>query len=68
MAICAYNVVRGVMCLSAAAAGVVPRQLSFSTAQDAVMAAWPYLQRACAAAEFREELEPGGGGGASQTP
>lgn len=56
MAVCAYNVVRGVMCLSASAAGVAPRQLSFSTAQDAVMAAWPYLQRAQTAAEFREEL------------
>jgi hypothetical protein len=31
--------------------------LSFSAAQDAVMAAWPYLQRARAGAAFQEELE-----------
>src|SRR5678816_360471 len=37
MAICAYNVVRAVQYLSASAAGLTPRQLSFSVAQDAVM-------------------------------
>jgi len=57
MAVCAYNVVRAVICLSASRAGLRPRQLSFSTAQDAVMAAWPYLQRAKAMAEFHEEME-----------
>ncbi|MCI0353299.1 MAG: IS4 family transposase [Acidobacteriales bacterium] len=57
MAVCAYNVVRAVMYLSASRAGLQPRQLSFSTAQDAVMAAWPYLQRAEAMAEFQEEME-----------
>jgi putative transposase len=57
MAVCAYNVVRAVMYLSASRAGLRPRQLSFSTAQDAVMAAWPYLQRAEATAEFQEEME-----------
>jgi hypothetical protein len=55
MAVCAYNVVRAVISLSASKAGLRPRQLSFSTAQDAVMAAWPYLQRARAMAEFHEE-------------
>jgi len=45
MAVCAYNVVRATMYLSASQAGLTPRQLSFSSSQDAVMAAWPYLQR-----------------------
>jgi hypothetical protein len=57
MAISAYNIVRAVQYLSAAQAGLTPRQLSFSTAQDAVMAAWPYLQRASDSAEFHQELQ-----------
>jgi len=57
MAVCAYNVVRAVMYLSASNAGLTPRQLSFSAAQDAVLAAWPYLQRAPSAAEFQEEVQ-----------
>jgi hypothetical protein len=57
MAICAYNVVRAVQYLSASAAGLTPRQLSFSVAQDAVMAAWPYLQRASTQAEFHQEVQ-----------
>jgi len=57
MAICAYNVVRAVQYLSASQAGLRPRQLSFSTAQDAVLAAWPYLQRASNSAEFHQELQ-----------
>ena len=57
MAVCAYNVVRAVLYLSASKAGITPRQLSFSTAQDAVMAAWPYLQRAASAAEFQKEVQ-----------
>ena len=57
MAVCAYNVVRATMYLSASRAGLKPRQLSFSGSQDAVMAAWPYLQRASSQAEFHQELE-----------
>jgi hypothetical protein len=57
MAVCAYNVVRAVIYLSASQAGLKPRQLSFSVAQDAVMAAWPYLQRAETAAEFHQEVQ-----------
>ena len=57
MAVCAYNVVRATMYLSASQAGLTPRQLSFSTSQDAVMAAWPYLQRASSQAEFDQEVE-----------
>ena len=57
MAVCAYNVVRAVIYWSAAQAGLRPRQLSFSVAQDAVMAAWPYLQRADTTAEFQQEIQ-----------
>ncbi len=57
MAVCAYNVVRAVMYLSASGAGLTPRQLSFSAAQEAVMAAWPYLQRAHTQAEWHDELQ-----------
>jgi hypothetical protein len=57
LGVCAYNVVRAVMYLSASQAGQSPRQLSFSTAQDAVMAAWPYLQCAGSQTEFQEELQ-----------
>jgi putative transposase len=57
MAVCAYNVIRAVMYLSASNAGLTPRQLGFSAAQDAVLAAWPYLQRAPSAAEFQEEVQ-----------
>jgi len=56
MAVSAYNMVRAVMYLSASGAGLTPRQLSFSAAQDAVMAAWPYLQRAQSQAEWHDEL------------
>ena len=57
MAVSAYNVVRAVMYLSARGAGLTPRELSFSAAQDAVMAAWPYLQRAHTQAEWHNELQ-----------
>jgi hypothetical protein len=56
-AVCAYNVIRAVMYLAAAGAGITPRQLSYSTAQDAVMVAWPYLQRARSADEFHDEMQ-----------
>ena len=57
MAVCAYNIVRAVQYLAASRAGLTPRQLSFSSAQDAVMAAWPYLQRASSPAEFHQEVQ-----------
>ena len=57
MAVSAYNMVRAVMYLSASGAGLTPRELSFSAAQDAVMAAWPYLQRAHTPAELHDELQ-----------
>jgi len=57
MAVSAYNIVRAVMYLAACGKGLTPRQLSFSAAQDAVMAAWPYLQRAHTLAELHDELQ-----------
>ena len=57
MAVAAYNVVRAVMYLAASAAGLTPRQLSFSSSQDAVLVAWPYLQCAHTSAEFQDELQ-----------
>src|ERR1039457_3188780 len=57
MAVSAYNLVRTVIYLAARHDGVAPRQLSFSTAQDAVMAAWPHLQRARTQAQYHRELE-----------
>ena len=56
MAVSAYNIVRAVMYLAACQAGLTPRQLSFSAAQDAVMAAWPYLTGAETDAEYEREL------------
>ena len=56
IAVTAYNVVRAVMFLAARQAGLTPRQLSFSVAQDAVLAALPFLQRA-SPAEFASELQ-----------
>src|SRR5438034_13284 len=57
MAVCAYNVLRAVMYLSASGAGLTPRQLSFSGTQDAVMAAWPFLRRAHTQAQWHDELQ-----------
>jgi len=57
MAVAAYNVVRAVMYLAASASGLVPRQLSFSSSQDAVLVAWPYLQRARSPIEFDQQLQ-----------
>ena len=57
MAVCAYNVLRAVMYLSAAGAGLTPRQLSFSGTQDAVMAAWPFLRRAHTQTQWHDELQ-----------
>lgn len=57
MAVTAYNVIRAVMYLAASATGLSPRQLSFSSSQDAVMVAWPYLQCPRTPDEFQAELE-----------
>ena len=42
-AICAYNLVRAVMCLAARRAGIPTRRLSFTQVLDVVNAAWPRL-------------------------
>jgi len=57
LAVAAYNVVRAVQCLAAHSAGLTPRQLSFSAAQDAVMAAWPDLQSAPSPTKFRTIMD-----------
>lgn len=50
-AICAYNLVRAVMCLAGRRAGIAARQLSFTQVLDVVNCAWPQL----IAAETREK-------------
>jgi hypothetical protein len=57
MAVAAYNLVRAVIFLAARRAGLAPRQLSFSAAQDAVMAALPHMQRAHSKNQYERELE-----------
>jgi hypothetical protein len=57
LAVTAYNLVRAAMYLAAQRAGLTPRDLSFSAAQDAVMAAWPELQRAQTVDELEREME-----------
>jgi putative transposase len=56
MAMAAYNLVRAAMYLAARQAGLSPRQLSFSSSQDAVIAAWPDLLRAQAAGDAQPAL------------
>jgi hypothetical protein len=46
MAICAYNLVRAVMCLAARRSGVPARRLSFTQTLDVVNGAWPRLTSA----------------------
>jgi putative transposase len=46
MAICAYNLVRAVMCLAARRSGVPARRLSFTQTLDVVNGAWPRLASA----------------------
>lgn len=50
-AICAYNLVRAVMCLAARRSGIAARRLSFTRVLDVVSYAWPHLVQA----ESREE-------------
>jgi len=52
-AICAYNLVRAVMCLAARRSGIPARRLSFSQSLDVVNGAWPRL----ATARTREAYE-----------
>ena len=56
-AICAYNLVRAVMCLAARRAGIDPRRLSFTQVLDVVNMAWPRLRAAQSKQEHDEEFE-----------
>jgi putative transposase len=52
VAVSAYNLVRAAICLAALQAGISPRRLSFSRAQDIVRAELPGLQQAPTEEEF----------------
>lgn len=60
-ALCAYNLVRAVMCLAARRSGIAARRLSFTQVLDVVNCAWPRLiaaeSRAAHDAEFEHVLE-----------
>jgi hypothetical protein len=57
MAICAYNLVRAVMCLAARQSGRDPRQLSFAQVLTVVDCAWSKLAGAATGAEFENEFK-----------
>jgi hypothetical protein len=56
-AICAYNLVRVVMCLAARRAGIPTRALSFTQVLDVVNGAWPRLMTATSQQAHEQELE-----------
>ena len=56
MAICAYNLVRAVMCLAARKSRVDPRQLSFAQVLNVVDCAWPKLAAATTPEKMKREL------------
>jgi len=56
-AMCAYNLVRAVMCLAARRAGLEARQLSFTRVLDLVNTAWPQLSAAQTKQEHDEHFE-----------
>jgi hypothetical protein len=56
-ALCAYNLVRAVMCLAARRSGIVPRSLSFTQVLDVVNCAWPHLIAAESQAAHDAEFE-----------
>jgi len=57
LAVAAYNLVRGVMCLAARRSKLTPRQLSFSFVQTVVEAALPGLDQAGSDEEYRLRLD-----------
>jgi hypothetical protein len=57
VAICAYNLVRAVMCLAARKRNLDPRQLSFAMVLNAVDCAWPKLVGADTAEQFQAEFD-----------
>jgi hypothetical protein len=57
LAVAAYNLVRGTMCAAAHAAGIDPRQLSFSRVQDVVNACRPSLANADSPETYQRVLD-----------
>lgn len=56
MAVCAYNLVRTVMCLAARKSRTSPRQLSFSMVLNVVDGAWHKLAGAATQPQFQREF------------
>jgi len=56
MAVCAYNLVRAVMCLAARQSRVDPRQLSFAQVLNVVDCAWPKLASASTPQQLQREM------------
>ncbi len=56
MAVCAYNLVRTVMCLAARQSDIDPRQLSFAMVLNVVQCAWHKLTAAPTPQEFDREF------------
>jgi hypothetical protein len=56
MAVCAYNLVRAVMCLAARTKRFDPRQLSFAMVLNVVDCAWPKLAGAPTQEQFQREF------------
>jgi putative transposase len=56
VAVCAYNLVRAVMCLAARKSRTDPRQLSFAMVLNVVDCAWPKLVGAHTGQQFQREF------------
>jgi hypothetical protein len=56
MAVCAYNLVRAVICLAARSRRIDPRQLSFALVLNVVDCAWPNLVGAATPKQFQKEF------------
>ena len=56
MAVCAYNLVRAVICLAARNSRIDPRQLSFAMVLNVVDCAWPKLAGATTQKQFQREF------------
>lgn len=56
-AVCAYNLVRAVICLAARRAGIEPRRLSFTQVLDLVNMAWPRIMQAPSQEQRDREFE-----------
>lgn len=56
-AVCAYNLVRAVICLAARRDKIEPRRLSFTQVLDVVRLAWPRLRAAQSREEHDREFE-----------